>query len=480
VRLFLKYTGPSLFLLVLCCPLPAQDDAGWHISPNVINVLVGEQRPLELLDDSGHRIEGATWAVDNPTLATVSEDNGRAIVSAMGAGTVTVTAIRDGEIRRREVTVWADNLPIGTVKWSVKPIGRTVAQVFAEPAFDGPDIYWLIQDSDHTYIQAVSADGMQWFLWTLPEPGRHVDIVCADNMGGVMVLAQHPDSYVIYAVGKDGKLRWRHSFSGLKTAHALSSDNTLYLLSRSADQRTATLVGWNQIQNTERFTLPLPASHENEINFQQVGGKVVCVPGYTAANLLETLPSKLFVDIDGDAHVAFTLNTWTIAAGECEPGSHVDPKNVRFSEMDKLVVWRVHSDGSYQSTLVEESNRENLIQNTPLFVASPTGEIIPDGMGGVLLSVRKVRSEVLNNVPPQTDQFVYRITRSGELAYRFALPQSVGRVNDDMVLGGNDTVFVPAAEYSFASMPQTALKSGAGTRAVARFRSWPLPTMVAA
>jgi outer membrane protein assembly factor BamB len=85
--------------------------------------------------------------------------------------------------------------------------------------------------------------------------------------------------------------------------------------------------------------------------------------------------------------------------------------------------------------------RPKLPQGTPIPVASPTGAIIPDGFGGVLLSVRWVHSEVLHNVPVRADQFVYRITQDGEIAFKFPLPKYAGPLHDGMVLGEQDLGF---------------------------------------
>jgi hypothetical protein len=73
---------------------------------------------------------------------------------------------------------------------------------------------------------------------------------------------------------------------------------------------------------------------------------------------------------------------------------------------------------------------------------SPTGGIIPDGFGGVLLSVRSVPAVVLRNINVPPAEFVYRITSEGGVAYKFPLPTYQGPRHDEMVLGEKDTAFV--------------------------------------
>lgn len=42
------------------------------------NIQIGEDRPLQLLDDSAQELHGAIWSVDNPENAEIREEDGRA------------------------------------------------------------------------------------------------------------------------------------------------------------------------------------------------------------------------------------------------------------------------------------------------------------------------------------------------------------------------------------------------------------------
>jgi hypothetical protein len=283
---------------------------------------------------------------------------------------------------------------MGTIMWGLKPFGLSQSQLPAAPGGGGPDLFVLSQDSGAIYLQGLSADGIQLSSWTFPESTRKVEMICTDDLGGAIIAAQHQDSYTIYVVGKDGKLRWRHTFAGIRVGYALNYEGLLHLLNQAPDHKSSTLTVWDEAAGTEKFTLTLPESHENELNVQSSGGKLLCVPGRSISNLLESKTSGLFVNTDGDAYLAFTLFNWTVSAKKCPAGSVMDSHNVSFSENDKTVLWRVHPDGSYKETVVEQTQRANLPEGTPLPVASPTGAIIPDGFGGVLLSMRWMQSEV--------------------------------------------------------------------------------------
>ena len=152
----------ALFAIVgLTCLVFGQDDTGWHISPVQINILTDEARPLQLLDDSHHELKGTTWVLDNPELATLVEEGGREVLHPKKAGTVRVIAVRDGESRTREITIWpGPKLPMGTIMWGLKPFGLSQSQLPAAPGGGGPDLFVLSQDSGAIYLQGLSADGI--------------------------------------------------------------------------------------------------------------------------------------------------------------------------------------------------------------------------------------------------------------------------------------------------------------------------------
>jgi len=69
-----------------------KEDSGWRIEPEKINIQVGDDRPLQLLDNSAQELNDATWSVDDPDLATIQEQDGREVLHATKVGTVVVSA----------------------------------------------------------------------------------------------------------------------------------------------------------------------------------------------------------------------------------------------------------------------------------------------------------------------------------------------------------------------------------------------------
>jgi hypothetical protein len=58
----------------------APQDSGWRISPEKINIQLGDDRALQLLDDSAQELKGATWSIDNPDLAEIRVEDGLTVV----------------------------------------------------------------------------------------------------------------------------------------------------------------------------------------------------------------------------------------------------------------------------------------------------------------------------------------------------------------------------------------------------------------
>lgn len=423
--------------------LAAQGNSGWHISPVQINIKVHELRPLQLLDENAVELHSEKWYVDNPELADIQNtEDGKIALWPKAEGVVRVMAVVGGVTETREVKIWpAEANLFGETSWSVQPLGRALESLPAVPTADGADMFALEQDSKGSYVRALTHNGMQVWLWTLPEATQKVAFVCSDNLGGIIVSAAHGDSYTLYVVGNDGKLRWRHSFAGIRKGHALNYEGLLHVVNQSLDGTVATVSAWDEAKGVEKFSLRIPASYESEKNIQRSGDKLLCVPGRTVANALRTLTSGIFVNTDGDAYTAFTQDEWSVGIDKCAAGSVVDPHQVNFSRHDKLVLWRLHADGTYQNTLIDSNKVDRTPFSAPVQVASPTGDIIPDGFGGVLLSVRWTHTDIPQKISGLPDEFVYRITESGDVAYKFPLPKYSGPLHDEMVLGEQELGF---------------------------------------
>ena len=431
-----------ILIVISSFHLAGQEDSGWCISPKNVNIQTGADRPLQLLDDSAQELHGAEWSVDNPSLADIHEEDGRVVVHAKAAGTVRISATLHGEIRVREIKIWSHDQPPppGTSNWGTHPIGREIGDLAAVPMPDGPNVFSLEQTANgNTYLRAVRDDGIQVWRWLMPEKTRDVELVCGDWLGGALISANRSDSYTLYTVGNDGKLRWQHTLAGIRKGHAYDLKHLANLLSQSADGLTTTITGLDEVTGEQKFELTVPASHEQLTNVRKAGKQILC-GSKPATSPVRTIVSRLFVNIDGFAYVAFTQNEWTLASAACTPGSAVEAHDVSFARDEHVVLWQIHPDGSYRSTVVEQLKGSRPLSD-PVSAASPTGAIIPDGLGGVLLSIRRSHNDIANDVHGSPDEFVYRLNQDGDVVYALPLPKYDGKAHDEMVLGQDNLGF---------------------------------------
>jgi len=430
------------FVAFCSIPLAGQEDSSWRISPEKINVQMEEDRPLQLLDDSAQELQGAVWSVDEPDLAEIREEDGRAVLHAKAVGIVRVSAVFDGQTRFREITIWPalQPLPPGTTKWSVHPVGREIGDIPAVPTADGIDLFSLEQTaSGSIYLRGGRNDGIQLWTWLLPEKTNSVELVCGDWMGGALISASHGDSFTLYTVGKDGQLRWQHTFAGVRKGHAYNLQHLVHILSQSPDGTLTKVTGLDEESGVQKFELALPLSHERLINVGTQGSEVVCA-STSASNPLLTAVSRIYVNMDGYAYVAFTQLEWELEAKNCTPGTVLDPHELTFARDEKLLLWQIHPDGTYRSSTVE-TTKVNAVLSAPVSTASPTGAIVTDNMNGTLIPVRFSHNVLPENITGTPDEYVYRVDSEGAVVYKFLLPKYSGKLNDEMVIGSDDLAF---------------------------------------
>lgn len=433
----------SVYVILGTCCFWLQPQQNWRISPERINIQVEEDRPLQALDDDAQELNGVKWFIDNSALADLMENGNRIILHAKAPGTVRVTAMYDGASRFEEVVIWplGQKIPPGKTHWGMHPIGRELGDISAVPTPEGPNTFSLEQTpGGRTYLRAVADDGIQIWNWLLPETTHDVDLVCGDWLGGALISANSKDSYTLYTVGKDGKMRWRRTFYGVRKGHAYNLEHLTHILTQSGDGTTATLSAIDAETGELKFDLPVPESIERLANIRRDGAKFVCSQN-SDLHPIRALTSGLFVSIDGFAYLAFSRAERELKAASCTPGTAIPPREIQASSTERLVLWQIHTDGTHRETVAEESQTSHSLSEA-LSRTYPTGSIIPDGSDGVLLSVRKSEDVPGTTVHVLPKEFVYRLDQEGKVVYRFSLPAFSGPLHDDMVLGdGNAQAF---------------------------------------
>jgi hypothetical protein len=436
--------GLSAIFLILSASLPVapQKKSECYISPIRVNIQVGDHQPLQVLDGRTQELKASSWSVDNTELAEIKEESGHAMIYAKAVGVVHVVALVETTALTQEIKIWS--VPPGArlaVHWVVPSTGRELGAVQAVATADGPDLFSVDQNATGTYLRAFTKYGLQMWSWLVPHSDDKIELLCADNMGGAAVTATRPDSYTFYLVGKDGKLRWRHKFEGVRKGYAFNTSNLVHLLNQSVDGTSAILSAWDGSTGAEKFELQLPSSYQEEANVQRSGNAFTCTPGRSVSHPLRIDTSGLIVNTDGDLYVVFTVKRWTIGMDKCTTASIVDARKAYFSRDDQLILWRVPSDGSHHSNVVDTAKQSRLSLTTPIDIASPTGEIFTDGLGGVLFSMRSITGTATGKRQEQSEEFIYRFTENGELAYKFPLPRYEGPLHDELILGENDLGF---------------------------------------
>ncbi len=247
-------------------------------------------------------------------------------------------------------------------------------------------------------------------------------------------------------MGSNGKTRWKYTLAGSRKGHAYTLDHIVFLLSQSSDGTSTTVTALDR-DGKRKFQLTVPVSHERS-NVANGKSGIHCLPS-EQNSLIRTVPSRLFVNIDGFAYLAFTQNDWAIMADSCPSDAAIDPRNVGFARTDRIVLWQIHPDGTYRDTVLEESKIKNPYLS-PVETSSPTGEIIPDGLGGELLAVRRPLNAPTDKTPPIPAEYVYRIDGDGKVLYRSILPKREGDLHDQMVLGENNMGFATRGRFLIA------------------------------
>jgi hypothetical protein len=295
---------PLIFLLLLILALPsdAQENSGWHISPMLINLGVGDERPLQVLDASGHALASSDWSVDSPELAEIRQESGHVALFAKAPGVVRVTTSVQGSALTEEIKIWSlgPGMVIG-LHWVVPSTGRELGALQAVPSIDGPDLFTLDQNGQGIYLRAFTNRGLQLWMLRLPAKDGKAELMCGDNYGGAILTVTRPNAYTLYVAGKDGKLQWQHTFEGVRKGYALNPGNLIHLLNQSADGSSAVLSAWDGASGVEKFELKLPLSHETDVNLRRSGDSFICAPGHSASRALRTETTGLFVNTDGDA-----------------------------------------------------------------------------------------------------------------------------------------------------------------------------------
>jgi hypothetical protein len=413
-------------------PLP-----NWFISPNLHNMKVGDEAHLQVLDNAFQEVAPDKWSLSNGEIVEMRVIGKRVVLKALHNGEVTITAIKGHDHRSAVVSIW-EEIPKGKSTWAVpKQFGHVLGSHNAdywdpEDSENGPFAYALYEVGMQRTVHAFTNDGIQLWSW-LPakRSSRKLDVICANHVGGTMVKQQGKLDFEINDLDNQGRIRWTYSGDGEMDAHALYDQ--FYMAQASPDHTQVAIVGLNPETGTEIFRHQLPTSHLNMRNVIDQAGVPTCMPGHSIETLIPIRASLLHVNVDGDVYMAFTKRFRVVDGADYPAGEPLNLKNVRVSRDESLILVRVSRNGESTSTFLEEQREDDITAERGNFsTIQPTGEIILDGVGGVLVSVQVLHAGVFSKESEKAAEFIYRVTDQGMLAYKFRVPSYAGVLRDSM------------------------------------------------
>jgi hypothetical protein len=165
------------------------------LSPNMLNMVVGETSSIEAVNASGQSVAGLTWVSSSPKIVSLSTDDPPTL-AALALGHVTITA----GTASADVYVYPSGpLPQGTALWSNPGDGSGVTNIVpAVPSASGvADIFAF--NADNT-VSAVRSDGTT--AWMANLNGAQSYETTPDFQGGLIVPSRVQPSGPITSIAK--------------------------------------------------------------------------------------------------------------------------------------------------------------------------------------------------------------------------------------------------------------------------------------
>lgn len=396
------------------------------VTPNQVTMLVGQTRPMLLLDENGVQLNNPSWTFDNNSIAEIISPQNQGdptLLQADAVGTVTLTATFGNRTGNAKITVLAADasFPIGTVQWEVPSLGtygivKTVQTVKVDE--NTPDLY--VED-DGVYggngaIRALTANGQQKWIWPSTPSDKFPLLLAGDNQGGAIYFASqdNPGPYFSYCyfgrVDQNGTETWQYQESNCREDYAIAPDGTIFLVEDSfQNTETTVITALDPTTGQIKFTVPLPASTRatlgvNSAHLNPVHPEAVyCSPGSPGTTTTTPLSvhGAISVSSDGTAYIPFTTNASfsdaepcdsTITTNAADASENGLPQRVRstdgtWSSSTNLQMLVIHSDGSYSTQQLDA----NSASGTGTSVGGVSGffglgRAISDGQGSTLLT----------------------------------------------------------------------------------------------
>jgi len=408
------------------------------VQPTTATILVGDSETLVVLDSNGNTVTGSSWSVDNASLASISSSV-PPVLTALAAGSVTVTATYEGLTAQATWTVSASALSVGTVQWSVPTDGlQTNLIVPATPVTGNAVDLFVIEGGTGgggpNVVRAITIDGAP--VWSAPIPSAPVGNVLDDPSGGLILGTS---SGAVKLDGSTGMQDWIYpaTVDGPIDLLAVHSNGTAYLGIYSGSSTAYTIAAVDTSSGATKFLVDLPEGYYSTY-FSSTENAASPIPPQTGP--FTVMP-------DGSVTFEAFIFNWQLYQDEntvYTPGCTTSVTNNSI-----LYLVKVQPDGTSSKQAIDSSTFSETSSGVDCpyqYGVYQPGEVIPDGQGGLLASWLKTTRANASDAPDILTNMVTHIvngtTTSYSLPFDF-VPFFLGQSNSSglMVLGDNGTVF---------------------------------------
>lgn len=355
------------------------------LTPTGQTLLVDETTSLSLTDEFGAVVTAATWSSSDPAIVSVSMDD-PPLLTALQAGTVTISAVKNGLGAEALLTVMAGTtLPYGTTRWSISGApGYSVAKSIVSNRVDlsVPDLFSVEMAGSTMIVRGITASGdVQWVTHAPGEP------LMGDSFGGLVAGIGpswdplYRDQYTAYArfAGPDGSAAWRYDSVGTISKPAQAPDGTIYAVERypiGVNNPNGTPITETQLvvldgaNGAIRARYPL-ARERRSTDF-----------GCSPNSFWDASPATLRPVVGTDGYGYVLVRRWTnVRVGTCSSGTMTTLQDAG------VTLLRVSPSGEVSPTSIYSQQCDKGPQNAFTVCDSPPvlKELFPDGIGGTLV-----------------------------------------------------------------------------------------------
>ena len=340
---------------------------------------VGQTREVRLVNQAGLPVSGATWAVSEATILSVTDTDGVVEIEALAVGSATVSATWNGLTAETVVTVAAltaeGGITPGTKLWTLPLLDPMASRqlFFANRVeAEGPDLFFLETGDTAATLRGVRADGTPLSAWAVPAGAQ---MVLADRDGGVVVETGTPGAALwhmrglLRLPGGATEAPWRYQPEDSQVFVAgQAPDGTIYVHEQANDiWATTTLVGLDGQTGQVKFRVGSAGRRRSTwINGNHIIG---CVPGYFNHHVSVEPMGSISVGFDGAAYLMTSSE------------DSIDGCGVQSHYHREIQTMRVASDGT-TTTIVVAS--EDFAASWADMVSwwHPFEHVVPDPRGG--------------------------------------------------------------------------------------------------